>query len=337
MLTVLLPTQNRPLFLQRAIEFYEREGLFYKIYVIDSSDSGNKAKVREIVESSSLNIKFFDFEFGISAYEKELESLNVVDSKYVLFAADDDFIFPQAIVQCVEFLDMHKDYTTAHGRSYLFAVENSGRHGRIKSVEVYPQANSVSECSQRRFKTHMRNWTTTAYSVQRTRNMKEIFATHRLFNNDIRLMEIHWYATNIIRGKVAKLNVDYMFRQASVLKEWSCDTIPDWFGKPGFSEKKDRLVKELSKELTIKNKRSPEYNYKMCSSEITRWIQDRQPLRPLTLKNILNHSIYYYSNKIKGKIKLLLNKKITVDSQIIKKIKAFVEQTESDYKAINVS
>jgi len=304
MLTILLPTQNRPLLLQRAIKFYEKEGLPYKIFVIDSSDSSNKSRVRGIVESSNLDIKLFDYVFGVNPYEKQLESLSSVDSEYVLFMGDDDFVFPEAMVKCVEFLDKHKDYTVAHGRSYLFTAEDSGRAGGIKSIEEYPQAALVSEHPEKRFKAHMRNWTTSAYSVQRTKNMKEIFAFHRLFNNDIRLMEIHWYATNVIRGKVAKLDLAYMFRQSSVRKEWSCDSILDWFGNPGFSEKKDRLVRELSKELTIKNKRSPEYNYKMCFSETTRWINDRQPLRPVTLKNIFNHSMYYYLNKVKEKMRL---------------------------------
>jgi len=324
MLTILLPTQNRPLFLQRVIKFYEREGLIYKVCVIDSSDFSNKSKIKEIVGSSTLNIELLDYEFGVDLYEKELDALNAVDSEYVLLTADDDFIFPRAVVQCVEFLEKHKDYTAAHGRSYLFTTGSSGREGKIKTIEEYPQTALADECPEKRFKAHMRNWTTSAYSVQRTKNMKEIFATHRLFNNDIRLMEIHWYATNVIRGKVAKLDLVYMFRQSSVRKEWSCDTISVWFEKPGFSEKKEKLVQELTNELTIQNLRESWYNYKICSSEISRWIKDRQPLRPFSLKNTLSHSVYYYSGKIGSKMRLLLNKNSIADQLAIDRIKAFI-------------
>ncbi|MBN2456577.1 MAG: TIGR00180 family glycosyltransferase [Sedimentisphaerales bacterium] len=329
MLTILLPTQNRSSFLRRALKFYEEEGLLYKIYVIDSSHPSCKSEVRKIVKSSNLNIELLDYEFGVSVHDKELKSLNLVESEYVLMIGDDDFIFPNTIVRCVEFLNNNKDYTAAHGRSYLFAVENAATYGRIKSIEVYPQAASVINSSEQRFKAHMRNWTTTAYSVQRTKNMREIIAVHRLFGDDIRFMELHWYATNVIRGKVAKLDRAYMFRQVSLRKEWDADAVSIWSETPEFSEKKKILIKELSNDLTIGNSRTLEHNRKICASELTRWIKDRRPLRPFTLKNILNHSVYYYLNKINEKMRMVRNKKIVADKLAIEKVRVFVGRTDS--------
>jgi hypothetical protein len=50
-----------------------------------------------------------------------------------------------------------------------------------------------------------------ACSVQRTDNSKEIIVTHRQFFDDIKMMEIHWHATNVIGGKLVNLDIPSMF------------------------------------------------------------------------------------------------------------------------------
>jgi len=318
-LTILLPTQNRPSFVRRALKFYEEESLLYKIHLIDSSEENKKAEVKEIVKSSGLNIEFHDYEFGASSFEKFERTLSLVDSEFVLMVADDDFIFPSAMNHCVEFLSANNDYTAASGRSYLFAVDDMDTSATISSIEVYPQLEFVSNSPELRFKAHMKNWTTSAYSVQRTTNLKEIIDFHKQFVDDIRFMEIHWYATNIIRGKVAKLNEAYMFRQISLQKEWRCDVFSDWTKTPGFLENKKILISVLAKEIAKKNNQSLEYNRQLCASALTGWLKDR---RPFLIKNSFDYSMNYFWNKFFEKMGR--NKLILDDKLVIERVKNFV-------------
>ena len=62
-LEILLPTQNRASVLARALEFYEKESLDYKIHLIDSSHKNVKAEIRQTIKSNDLDIDFLDLNF----------------------------------------------------------------------------------------------------------------------------------------------------------------------------------------------------------------------------------------------------------------------------------
>jgi len=314
-----MPTQNRAPFLRRAFRFYEDEKLPYRIVLADSSEPEMKAEVKRLVEFSSLNIELHDYAFGFNPVRKFEFALSTIDTEYVVMIADDDFIFPGALISCVEFLKGNPTYSAANGRSYLFSIAETGVYGPVSSVEVYPQRALEAASPERRFKTHMRNWTTNAYSVQRTGNLKDIIAVHNRLGEDIRAMELHWYATNVIRGKVAKLDVDYNFRQNNNDKEWRCDPFSEWTSQAYFRKHMDILANELADELGASNKRSSQENRELCVAEINRWLRER---RPFQLAYAFDFSINYYWHKVEQKI-LKKNSRVGRDSEAISRIKHY--------------
>jgi len=318
-LTILMPTQNRAPSLRRALRFYEDEKLPYRIVLADSSGSEMKAEVKRLVRASSLNIELHDYTLGFSPFRKFGNALSSIDTEYVVMIADDDFIFPGALMDCVEFLKGNPDYSAANGRGYLFSIAETGVYGPISSLEIYPQKGIEGDCPEHRFKTHMRNWTTTAYSVQRTRNLKDIIAVHNRLGEDVRAMELHWYATNVIRGKVAKLDVAYIFRQKNNDKEWRCDPFSEWTSQAYFRKHMDILANELADELGASNKRSSQENRELCVAEINRWLRER---RPFQLAYAFDFSINYYWHKVEQKI-LKKNSRIDGDSEAISRIKHY--------------
>lgn len=297
-LTILLPTQNRPSLLRRTLDFYENESLPYKIYVYDSSDLVNKIKVKKIIGASNLNLEFIDYPFGVTLSEKYEKTLNFVESDYVLLIADDDFIFYDAISECLKFLKLNPSYSAASGRAYLFTLDTGCAYGEITKVVSYPQLAFEKDSSEHRFKSHMNNWTTTAYSVQKTKNFKDVISFHGPFLDDMRMKEIHWYATNIIRGKIANLDIPYMFRQTNTDKEWHADSILDWTESLCFPKKKKLLINELAKELVNNGSKSYSYYLKVCEKAFNVWIKARHPL---SLKNCFDYSMSYYWAKFKEK------------------------------------
>ena len=321
-LTILMPTQNRPLFVERALRFYRQESLPYQIQLIDSSSMKNKATVKDIVKRSGLDVEFIDYEYelGANSFNKFDKTLSKIDTEYVLMVADDDFIFPSAINKCVDFLSRNKDYSAASGRSYLFELDVESDHSEIKSIELYPQLSAENDVAELRFKSHMRNWTPAAYSVQRTETLKEIIAVHRNFPDDIRMMEIHWYATNVIRGKVAKLDMPYMFRQITHSKEWSVDDFSDWSESLGFSEKNGVLISLLASELASKGSESELYYRRVCNAALRGWVKAR---RPFLFKNCFDYSINYYWSKFNEKTGL--KNRIRGDLEAVARIRLAVE------------
>jgi glycosyltransferase domain-containing protein len=317
-LTILMPTQNRPKFVARALNFYSKEKLPFELKIIDSSDGARKADMRDIVKNSDLNIFFCDFEYevGSNSFNKFSQTLSDVTSEYVLMVADDDFIFPDAMHKCVEFLNCNQSYTSASGRSYEFELDEASVAGDIRYIESYPQSSVEHNLAERRFNSHMKNWTTSAYSVQRTKNLKEIINLHRNFSDDIRMMEIHWYATNVIRGKVVKLDTPYMFRQRAIVKEWSVNDFAYWSEALTLSGKRELLINLLAKELMDSGSKSLSYYRRLCDAMLSKWIGERHRFK---IKNCFDYSLSYYLNKLNKK--LGINRKIKGDFEAILKIR----------------
>lgn len=291
-ISILLPTQNRPYQLKRALKFYKNELLSGVIHVIDSSDTENKIRVKKIIKDSSLKIVFYDYEYGTPPHKKLGETLSNLDAEFFLMMADDDFIFPAAILKCVQFLSLNTDYSAAHGRSYTFSVS------KRKKVNIfrYLQHHIDMPDPTVRFKHHMSDWSTTAYSVQRTENVKAIFAILKRFEGDIRSQELIWYAINVIRGKIAKLDTIYMLRQSSLPKEWEVDSFYSWIKEQKHTQE---LICELSEELSRVSGLSAKSLESECHKYLKKWIRDH---KQFSYKNIFNYSITYYKNKFTKKI-----------------------------------
>ena len=318
-LEILLPTQNRASVLARALEFYEKESLDYKIHLIDSSHKNVKAEIRQTIKSNDLDIDFHDYTFGVSLSDKLLQTLGDIKAEFVLLVADDDFILPSAISRCIAFLDSNPDYTAASGRSYSFELDEVEVYGPVKSFKAYPQLESVANIPVKRFRHHMRNWTTSAYSVQRTSNLKRIMGGYNKLFSDIRMMEIYWYATNVIVGKVAKLDMPYMFRQTDLAKEWHADSYLDWTETVCFVEEKKLLINELAKELANNSSKPYSYYWKVCEKAVDGWLKVR---RPFCFRNVFDYSIGYYWRKLNEKT--VRNTVVRSDLEAVERIRLAV-------------
>jgi glycosyltransferase domain-containing protein len=309
-LAIILPTQNRPFYLARALRFYEEECLSFDVHLADSSDHQNKDLVKKIVRASSLNITMHDYEHGICPTKKFQDTLMAIDAEYFLMIADDDFILPDAISKCVQFLRENEDYSVAHGRSYRFSIlENLD----LKIASYLQHCLDMSD-PVIRFISHMEDWSTSAYSVQRTKNVKEIVQFYAGFAGDIRSMEIYWYASNVLRGKVAKLELPYMFRQIGLPKEWRKNDFYVWAEEAKYHEK---LIEKLSEELSSASGLSKKSCDDICRKSLRRWIKDH---RPFSFINIFGYSVRYYKNKFLMKTGLdRLGNKDSTANELIKR------------------
>jgi glycosyltransferase domain-containing protein len=127
-ITIVVPTYNRPKMLDRLLSFLHSLGCPYPVLVLDGSSAENKP----LVEKSVSRFSFV----SLQAYPSELhaglrfsDGLNNVSTEYVVFCADDDFVFPKAIASCVRHLDEHRDYAAATGEVRALIYGTKGRMG----------------------------------------------------------------------------------------------------------------------------------------------------------------------------------------------------------------
>ena len=101
MITIIIPTYNRPNHLRRLLDYYNKYGKNFKIIVADSSSNENKKlNKKSVLIFSNLNIFYLgSYSSKINAYYKISDALNHVNIKYSVLCADDDFIIPNGINQ----------------------------------------------------------------------------------------------------------------------------------------------------------------------------------------------------------------------------------------------
>jgi len=113
--TVVIPTYNRSNELARLLHFLVDLGSRFSILVLDggTDESGNRN--RELCLPFP-NVEHHKFPSSLHLGKRLEQGLRLVKTPYVLFCGDDDFFFPDAVAECVNFLEKNPDYSAAIGQ-----------------------------------------------------------------------------------------------------------------------------------------------------------------------------------------------------------------------------
>lgn len=207
--TVIIPAHNRPQKLKRLLEYYSKTNI--NIIVSDSSD------IRFSFSSDYPNCKYFHFP-RMTFLEKINAILPFIQTPFVLFCADDDFITSNGISSCIEFLEKNPTYACAQG--HFLSFEYNDR--RIKFNPIYIQdiyAQIVAESIQERihFYNTQYHYASFLYSVTRTENFKKIytscFSSKKLLFSELYLAELYFLYGNLCFGNYSTLPIFYGIRE----------------------------------------------------------------------------------------------------------------------------
>src|SRR6266853_2116638 len=102
-ISILIPTHNRHLYLDRLLNYFSPHHL--KIFIADSSASP--------YQSDKFPSAIYQHLPELSYYQKIWKVLNEIETPYVVLCPDDDFTIPEAMEECVQFLEAHTDYASA--------------------------------------------------------------------------------------------------------------------------------------------------------------------------------------------------------------------------------
>lgn len=120
-LTLIIPTKNRFKILKKTIDFYSKNIILFKIIILDSSDN-NQVKIAKKYFSKKKNIKHI----ALKGWSTEVirASKKFVDTKYVAFSGDDDFLCINNLKFFINFLDSQNEYQGVMGLSIVANVTN---------------------------------------------------------------------------------------------------------------------------------------------------------------------------------------------------------------------
>jgi glycosyltransferase domain-containing protein len=254
--TLVVPTRNRPQFLERALRYYQELKFQYPIIVADSSDGDHPSHIKHIISAlgTSLSIEHRRYQTGTDLaglVNKLFDALQDVTTPYAAIGADDDFFVPSTLSRAAQFLQEHPDYAIAHGEAVVFALKTPTVYGQIQSAGPYNQCTVNHSTGAQRLIDHFTHISATMYSVHRTEQLRENFhKTVASASGKEIFIEMLPLGLSLVQGKAKKLDSLYMVRQVHSAKEYNAlpDAL-DWIASPDWASVYQRFRDCLAGEL----------------------------------------------------------------------------------------
>ena len=127
-LTIVIPTNNRPSLLRRSIAFWSNQN--FKVIICDGSDESQEAWVRG---NSGENIEYY---YSRTPFPQRIKlAADLIETKYCMLLSDDEFYLPNALNECIKFLDKNDEFIAAGGVAVGFCPGETG----ILGFQQYPE------------------------------------------------------------------------------------------------------------------------------------------------------------------------------------------------------
>ncbi|MBF0332774.1 MAG: TIGR00180 family glycosyltransferase [Alphaproteobacteria bacterium] len=128
LLSIVLPTRNRPWFVARTLLSWRAQGFAGTILVADASDERRMAETRSVIEAfPEMTIRHLPMakapgDEPVQGFFVDIASgVREAKSEFVLLNCDDDIYAANVVETCVTFLRDHPDYALADG-AYIFST-----------------------------------------------------------------------------------------------------------------------------------------------------------------------------------------------------------------------
>ena len=254
MITLCIPTKDRPELLARVLRYYRGQGARFQVVIADSSLSPVADANQRLVDSlrSSLDLRYLRYEPEIHVAQKIARALEQVETPYAALGADDDFSVPAALDRAAGFLAAHPDYALAHGDAILFhAPAAAADNGGGPLVIRYPQRSVEQATGALRLLDHLSHYALTFYSLHRTALLRDTWKVVSGLELDYAFVELLPSCLAIIQGKSKQLGGLYLARQGHAAQT-SVTHLRDpleWVADPSWASQQARVRRVLAEAL----------------------------------------------------------------------------------------
>ena len=363
-LTLVIPTYNRNYYLSRCL-WYHAHFPFGQIIVADSSPEEKKVVNRETVakirEMFGANILYLEYEpetekYGEDIYQKWADAVKHSKKEYTKICTDKEFVIPDVVCECINYLDEHLDYGTADAVSLECCYCSTNINKTIWNIWTpgdleYSNNNTIERCKDalNAQKQRMSAWNLLT-AIRRTDNYNYIYSKLQEYSLlDIRFGDVFLQFISIICSKRKRISTKYyLIRDLSGLYDANGNMIPaessssrypslDTYIINGVIDDKIKNLRALVYELLSLNNNSGS-NHSKHTDEITttylKTIGIRFPNNPTInklyailryvynryplLHNIINgRAVYRFDSRQIIEIDLSIHKELDVINKII--------------------
>jgi glycosyltransferase domain-containing protein len=185
------------------------------ILIVDSSNPENRAANESLVaEFASLKLKYQHRDQPF--IHKCRLAMETVGTAFTVFCADDDFLMPDAVTSCLEFLLRSPEHSCAQG---IMVSLCTNKQNKCYALPVY---SIEDENPLRRFRRMSSNWYSTFYSVHRTDVVRSAYQVTDALTDDTRARifpEILLSQMSVASGKIKFIPRVYNLREEHDLNE----------------------------------------------------------------------------------------------------------------------
>ena len=207
-ITLVIPTYNRPLFLQRLLSYYQKRATTISFLVLDSSKPEIVEENARVIATLGTNYRHVIFPPSVQVASKLSQGLDLVETQYCAFCADDDIVFLETLERAREFLASNPGYVCADGIYLNFNQLGNDVH---LSSEYASRGIDAEHPGARIFRLFQK-YESLFYGVFRTPDLKEIFSSVRKIPS-LHFQELFQATAALIKGKTHRLAEFFACRQ----------------------------------------------------------------------------------------------------------------------------
>jgi glycosyltransferase domain-containing protein len=249
----MVPTMNRSGFLIRLLRYFHEQGFKGWILIGDSSNPEEAGLSRAVIESlkSDLHILYLECP-ELNAIKTVEKLVAMVQTPYVAYIGDDDFLVPAGMEKCIEFLDQNPDYGAAHGYARGFKLKTRSRKAKMVTTGVYPQRAIEKETASERLMELLIDYSVMIFSVHRTEIWKIMWKDLNRIEDVSFAAEILPCCLSVVSGKVKSLNCLYLLRQ-SHNQIYQLPGFYDWITAPSWNPSYQIFLKSVAEQIAVKD------------------------------------------------------------------------------------
>ncbi|MHA2174302.1 MAG: TIGR00180 family glycosyltransferase [Candidatus Hodarchaeales archaeon] len=330
-LSLVIPTYNRPSFLQRLLTYFDKQNVNYEIVIPDSSSDEIKTNNKKIISSfSKLRINHLDhFSSETNFYHKIAQTVDFLNMKYTVLCADDDYIIPTALDKSVAFLEKNPDFT-AVGGYYLAFLKKVNKSNKKKFYwkeylasldQIKPYSSLTSSDHKSRLINHLTFYLPTLYYVHETNFLRMIQKEALPYMKELDFAssfgELLLDMLTVIYGKIKTLDIFYGARESVLITKDSSSKYsgiikPIKDGTYGYyyGKFKNCLMKHLSQEAGISDQEAENIIDQGMNFYLNRSIRNISSSRIKRLFRSFRRSIYFFQINLTQYHMLSLRKQI---------------------------
>lgn len=212
--SVVVPTFEGTRFLGRMLDYFRHIAFEGRLVLSDNSSGEHRRFVAECPgKYGDLDLEVMQFPPDVGFLDKMSQTLEKIDSRFVMLHAHDDFLVPSAVERCVGFLAGNPDYSVARGRVAMVALTRVGETDIQVSLVPHPMRGYEDENPAERVLRHIERYASTFYSVHRREPLLESFRRTEAATKNVIFFQYLSSCISVLRGKVCCLDELFYVRQ----------------------------------------------------------------------------------------------------------------------------